>query len=234
MGRITPTEVTAAVRNTPLFSALSGKELQKLLQSCPIKSFPATTQVFSPLQTANCFYVILAGKIKLYQLSAKGDEQILHLYGPGNTFGEAAMWSGVRYPAFADAMTDSVLLSVCRLPLKKLIDDNAGLAIGMLAGMSSKLLEFNELIGQLSLREVPERLANVLLGLPARPGTKTITLKQTKRELAAQIGTIAETLSRALGKLKAQGLIEVNGSEITILDAAALADFAGIQYRGTS
>ena len=102
----------------------------------------------------------------------------------------------------------------------------ADLAMDMMAGMSAKLREFNQLIEQLALKEVPARLANILLDLPARPGTDTVVLKQTKRELAAQIGTVAETLSRALKKLRDMGLIEVDGSQITILDAEGLAELA--------
>ena len=226
MGRLTPSEIAAAVRQVPLFSALSETELQELLRVCRTKNLPAGSQVLSPSQQAKSFYVILAGKVKLYKLSAKGDEQILHMYGPGDTFGEAAMWAGIRYPAFAEALDDSALLVVNRSVLKDLIDRNTDLALAMLGGMSAKLREFNQLIEQLSLKEVPARLAGILLDLPARAGTNTVVLKQTKRELAAQISTIPETLSRAFKKLNAMGLIEVNGSEITILDPDGLAELA--------
>ena len=136
------------------------------------------------------------------------------------------MWAGIRYPAHAEALVDSTLLVVTRSLLKDLIARSAEMAMDMLAGMSAKLWEFNQLIEQLSLKEVPARLASMLLEMPAKAGTNTIVLKQTKRELAAQIGTIAETLSRALKKLKAAGLIEVDGPEITILDPDGLADLA--------
>jgi len=226
MGRLTLSEIAAAVQKVPLFSALSKTELQELLRVCPTRHIPAGTQVLSQSQQAESFYIILAGKVKLYKLSAKGDEQILHMYGPGDTFGEAAMWAGIRYPAHAETLVDSALLVVNRSVLKDLIDQNPDLGLAMLGGMSAKLREFNQLIEHLSLKEVPARLADILLGLPARGGGNTVILKQTKRELAAQIGTIPETLSRAFKKLNAMGLIEVNKSEITILDPDGLADLA--------
>ena len=209
-----------------MFSALDEAQLGQLVGSCRTRNLPGGSQVFTPSQRAEAFYVILAGKVKVYKLSARGDEQILHLYGPGDTFGEAAMWAGIRYPAHAEALVDSTLLVVTRSLLKDLIARNAEIAMDMLAGMSAKLWEFNQLIEQLSLKEVPARLASILLEMPAKAGTNTIVLKQTKRELAAQIGTIAETLSRALKKLRSAGLIEVNGAEITILDPDGLADLA--------
>ncbi|MGB2824438.1 MAG: Crp/Fnr family transcriptional regulator, partial [Phycisphaerae bacterium] len=218
MGRLTTSEIETAVRQVPLLSALGEAELRELLRLCPTRDLPAGSQVFSSSEQAERFYVILAGRVKLYKLSPKGDEQILHLYGPGRTFGEAAMWADIRYPAHAEVLTDATLLVVRRAVLKDMIARNADLGMAMLAGMSAKLWEFNTLIEQLSLKEVPARLASVLLEMPAKAGTNTVVLTQTKRELAAQIGTIAETLSRALKKLAASGLIEVNGPEITILD----------------
>ncbi len=226
MGRLTLSEIAAAVQKVPLFSALSEAELHQLLRVCPTRNIPAGSQVLSPSQQAEKFYVILAGKVKLYKLSAKGDEQILHMYGPGDTFGEAAMWAGICYPAHAEALAETALLVVNRSVLKDLIDRNSELALAMLGGMSAKLRQFNQLIEHLSLKEVPARLGDILLDLPAKPGTNTVVLKQTKRELAAQIGTIPETLSRAFKKLSVMGLIEVNGSQITILDPDGLAELA--------
>lgn len=226
MGRLTLSEIAAAVQKVPLFSALSETELRQLLRVCPTRNIPAGSQVLSASQQAESFYVILAGKVKLYKLSAKGDEQILHMYGPGDTFGEAAMWAGICYPAYAEALAETALLVVNRSVLKDLIDRNSELALAMLGGMSAKLRQFNQLIEHLSLKEVPARLGDILLDLPAKPGTNTVVLKQTKRELAAQIGTIPETLSRAFKKLSVMGLIEVNGSQITILDPDGLAELA--------
>jgi len=170
--------------------------------------------------------VILDGRVKVYKLSARGDEQILHLYGPGETFGEAAMWSGGHFPAHAEAVDHCRLLIVSRETLRRAITRQPDLAMGMMAGLSAKLREFNALIEDLSLREVPARLARVLLAEADAAGGATFRLPQTKRHLAAQIGTVAETLSRALGKLRKQGLIDVSGSTITILDADALAELA--------
>ena len=169
---------------------------------------------------------MLSGRVKIYKLSARGDQQILHLYERGDTFGEAAMWADVNFPAFAELTEDSRLLVVPCDTLREAIVGNADLALGMMAGLSAKLREFARLIEQLSLKEVPARLAGVLLRMTAEAGSNRVRLRQTKRELAAQIGTVAETLSRAMAKLKALGLIEVEASQITILDNDGLRDLA--------
>jgi len=214
------------MRQAPLFSALDDSQLQQLLRACVTRSLPAGAHIFGPAQKADRFYLILAGKVKVYKQSAGGDEQILHLYTAGQTFGEAAMLADIRYPAHAQTLDDSTLLIISRRALKGLIDSSADLAFALMAGLSAKLREFNLLIEQLSLKEVPARLAGVLLELSRQAGDDTFRLKQTKRELAAQIGTVAETLSRALKKLKSMGLIEVKGSTITVVDAEAMADLA--------
>ncbi len=226
MSSTTESTVIDAMRRVPLFSALDDVALGQLLTACRRQVLSANSQILSPTQRAESFYVILGGKVKIYKLSARGEEQILHLYGPGRTFGEAAMWAGGYFPAHAETLAATTLLAVSRSALRDLLSRNTDIAMGMLAGMSAKLREFNQLIEQLSLKDVPARLANALLALPALPGTDTVVLQQTKRELAGQIGTIPETLSRALKKLKTAGLIDVNGAEITLLDLDGLSDVA--------
>jgi len=226
MAKLSKAKVIDLIKAAPMFSALSDQAVGDLLESCEIRDYRAGARVFGPSQKADRFFLVLAGQVKIFKLSAKGDEQILHLYGPGETFGEAAMWGRGNYPAWADVTSDATLLAVTLQVLRRSIRDNAELAMGMLAGLSAKLREFNQLIEQLSLKEVPARLAGLLLVESRRAGSWKFRLRQTKRQLAAQLGTIPETLSRALGKMKAAGLIDVSGSKITLLKIDALEELA--------
>jgi CRP-like cAMP-binding protein len=226
MSKVSQKAVLEALRRVPLFSSVAEKDLRGFLAGCRPVAVAPGVELFSPADRADRFYLILGGRVKIFQLSARGDEQILHLYGPGETFGEAAMWADGRYPAYAEPVEGSTLLVVGREALKAAVARNPELAVAMMAGMARKLHEFNRLIERLSLKEVPARLAGVLLQLAAEAGSDTFLLRQTKRELAAQIGTIAETLSRALAKLKGAGLIEVDGRRITLRDARRLRELA--------
>ncbi len=219
-------ELLAAVREAPMFSELDDAAMHRVIDAGRVTTLPAERFVFRADQSADRFYAVAAGRVKIFKLSMRGDEQILHLYGPGETFGEAAMWAGRTYPAHAAVVEDATLLSVTRDALLRLLTNGPDLAMGMLAGMSRKLHEFASLIEQLSLKEVPARLATVLLDLAERQGSDVVRLPQTKRQLAAQIGTVAETLSRALGRLREAGAIEVRGSNIRLLDADALRHIA--------
>lgn len=215
-----------ALRAAPMFSALGEGSLRSLLSSCRVLRRPGGSHVFVAGRQAHAFYVVLAGQVKVHQISPRGDEQILHLYGAGNSFGEAAVLSAAAYPAFAETTEDSVLLEVTRAALRGAIQREPELAMGMLAGLSGKLREFVRLIEALSLKEVPARLAAELLDQSRQAGSRTFRLRQTKRQLAAQLGTIAETLSRALAKLRSKGLVSVRGSEVTIEDPEGLKELA--------
>ena len=144
-----------------MFSALGDAEIAQLLRQCLVRQRKAGGVLFLAGQEADRFFVVLSGQVKVFQVSARGDEQILHLYGAGNTFGEAAMWAGGKFPANAEALADTKLLVVPRQALRRAIEGNPDLAMGMLAGLSAKLREFNRLIEDLSLKEVPARLARV-------------------------------------------------------------------------
>ncbi len=218
-------QLIAAMKQAPLFSALTDETLAGLLQRCITRKYESGQMIFGPRQKADKFFVVLSGQVKVFKLSPRGDEQILHLCGPGDTFGEAAMWANINFPAHAQTVSDSVLLHIPHKALAEAIGRNAELAVGMLVGLSAKLREFNVIIERLSLKEVPSRIAAALLAEAALQGC-TFRLRQTKRQLAAQIGTVAETLSRGLGKLKDMGLIEVEGSQITIVDEQGLKDIA--------
>jgi CRP/FNR family transcriptional regulator len=106
-----------------------------------------------------------------------------------------------------------------------LIKRNPSLALNMLAVLSKRLRRFAALIDDLSLKEVPGRLAAYLLYLSdQKKGAKNLELTITKAQLASLLGTIPETLSRIFGKLSSQGLIETDGRRIRILDSEALQD----------
>lgn len=214
------------LRRMPLFGAVEPSAVRRLLERCDVIRLAAGAQVFLPSQEADRFYVVLGGRVKIFKLSAGGGEQILHLYGPGQSFGEAAMWVQRHYPAQAQTLEDSTLLVITRQTLRAQIVSDPDLAMGMLAGLSSKLQEFNALIGQLSLKDVPARLASHLLDLARRGDGRRLKLAQTKRELAGQLGTVPETLSRAFARLVKAGAIAVEGPVISILDADILADLA--------
>ncbi len=156
-----------------------------------------------------------------------GKEQILHIYGPGNPFGEVPVFSGSRFPANAQALVKSQILFLPRKAFVHLIAANPSLSMNMLGELSMRLREFTIQIENLSLKEVPSRLADYLIYLAQeqqRPDR--VTLEISKGQLASLLGTIPETLSRIFAKMSAQQLLRVDGKTIELLDPAGLADLS--------
>jgi CRP/FNR family transcriptional regulator len=137
------------------------------------------------------------------------------------------LFAGSSYPAHAESLKETSVIFFPRTAFEKLIKRNPDLAMNMLAILSHRLKYFSRLVEDLSLKEVPQRLATYLLYLSdARNNASHIDLSISKGQLASLLGTIPETLSRILNKMAAQGFIEVKGRRIKLLKKDALESLA--------
>lgn len=210
-----------------LFEGLPQEQLDHLAQIALDQDVARGRSFFSEGSPATGFYALVSGKVKIYKLSLEGKEQILHIFGPGEVFGEVPVFAGGRYPAHAEALEASRVLFFPKDALVNLIKQEPSLALNMLAILSLRLRRFTHLIEDLSLKEVPGRLAAYLLYLSDRSeGASSFELDITKGQLASLLGTIPETLSRIQAKLSQQNLIEVDGRKIKILDRPTLQSLA--------
>ena len=168
------------------------------------------------------------GRVKIYKVSSEGKEQILHIFGPGEPFGEVPVFSGQQFPANAEALSKSHLLFFPRTAFIDLITKKPSLSLNMLAVLSMRLREFTIQVENLSLKEVPGRLASYLIYLADEQGKEDyVTLNISKGQLASLLGTIPETLSRIFAKMTDQNLIAVKGRTIQLLDHQGLEEIAG-------
>ena len=211
----------------PLFAGLMRPQLEKLADIMGERSYARGQTVFDEGDEGNGFYVLIAGKIKVFKLSPDGKEQILHVFGPGEPFGEAAVFAGERFPAHAETLEHSRVLFFPRAAFVELIKEDPSLALNMLAILSRRLRTLAALVEDLSLKEVPGRLAAYLLYVSGqRDMTNDLTLDMAKNQLASLLGTIPETLSRILAKMARQGLIHADGPRIRIVDRQGLEELA--------
>jgi CRP/FNR family transcriptional regulator len=207
----------------PLFEGLARKHLEDLAMIVTEQGMSRGQTIFSEGDEGTGIYVVTSGRVKIFKLSWEGKEQILHIFGPGEPFGEVPVFAGQKFPANAEAMDESRILFFPRSAFIDLIRKNPDLALNMLSVLSMRLRRFTALIEDLSLKEVPGRLAAYLLYLSDRDkGALHLELDISKGQLASLLGTIPETLSRVLAKMKDQGLIEVQGPVIRILDLDGL------------
>jgi len=213
------------LKNIPLFAGLSETELDSLLEIGRVRSHNRGEVLFADGEPAEGFFVVLTGKVKVYKLSAEGKERILHIVHPGGTFAEAAIFGNGLYPAYAEPVQESSLLFLPKGRFLTLLENNGRMAVNMIGGLSRFLRQFALQIEELTFKDVPSRLARFLLETSGGE-RETFELPISKSQLASQLGTVSETLSRTLRKLAEDELIEVQGKVFTILDFERLEDLA--------
>ena len=215
------------ISNVPLFNGLSEEQLKDVRQISVDKFCGKGKTIFLEDDDCNGFYIVADGKVKIYKVSFEGKEHILHIYGPGNPFGEVPVFSEKKFPANAQTLLKSHLLFFPRTAFVDLISKNPSLALNMLGVLSMRLRQFTVQIENLSLKEVPARLASYLVYLSQEQArTDMVTLNISKGQLASLLGTIPETLSRILTKMSQQHLIDTSGRNIILKDLGGLEDLA--------
>ena len=206
-----------------LFAGLPAEQVALVADVTVEKNYQKGETIFFEGEDAAGFYVVSQGKVKVFKLSPLGKEHILHIFGAGEPIGEVAVFNESPFPASAVALSRSYLLYFTRKDFVELIKENPSLSLNMLGVMSMRLRQFTVQIENLSLKEVPARLAGYLLyASEEQGGVDTITLGISKGQLASLLGTIPETLSRIFAKMSEDDLIQVDGKVITIKNRAGL------------
>ena len=183
--------------------------------------------IFHEGDKADGFYMVEKGKIKVFKLSYEGKEQILHIYGTGHAFGEVPVYEGRNFPASSMALEKSVILFLPRDKFVDLINQTPGLGMNLLADLSRRLREFTIQIENLSLKEVPARLAAYFLTLSKeQKNEKQVVLPISKAQLSNLIGTTPETVSRILKKMMDSSYIKVETKTILIEDYEGLLELS--------
>lgn len=213
---------TDTMKAVPLFEGLSDRQLESLSRAFPRRSYGAGETIFRDGEPAEGFYILLSGRLKIYKLSMEGKEQILHIIEAGEPFAEVALFSETTFPAYAEAIRESEVMFFSRKAFQQLVRDDPSIIMNMLAILSQRLKYFTRLVEDLSLKEVPQRLAAYLLFLADREGSRQVSLGISKGQLASLLGTIPETLSRITAKMAGQGLIAMQGRRITVVDRNGL------------
>lgn len=220
-------DIINTISDSLLFKGLPEDQLKKVEGIALVSHFNRGDIIFSEGHEADGFYIVARGRVKIYKVSVDGKEQILHIFGPSEPFGEVPVFSGQKFPAYAEAIAKCRLLFFPRSAFVELVTANPSLAMNMLAVLSMRLRQFTVQVENLSLKEVPGRLAAYLLYLAEEQGnTDTVTLNISKVQVASLLGTIPETLSRIFAKMSSSKLIEVKERNIILLNPVGLKELA--------
>jgi CRP/FNR family transcriptional regulator len=220
-------QIAQGLRQCPLFSALPEDSLGILSQLAQKQAVKRGHLFFERGDPCEGFFILIEGSVKVYLLSASGREHVLNVARPGQSFAEAALFAGKDYPAFAEALEDSLVLFFPKQSFLDLLHERTEISFYMVAGLSQWLRRVVGLMEDTVLEDVDTRLARYLLQLAAamplenRSGGKVL-LPMKKHVLASHLATTAPTLSRAIGRLEEEGLIQLEDREVVFRDLEGL------------
>ena len=217
------TKVHTILVKSQLFGGLPEEHIEEIKKISVEKHFNKGEIIFFDGDEGVGFYLVIDGIVNVFKISPEGKEQILHIVNEGETIGAVPVFSGESFPANARALSKSHLLFFPREKLIHLITTKPSLAMNLLALLSMRLREFTIQIENLSLKEIPGRLAAYMLYLSQEQGNRdVIKLNISKLQLANLLGTGPESLSRALGNMKSRKLVEEEGATIRLVDRSGL------------
>jgi CRP/FNR family transcriptional regulator len=220
-----PTEqennIGALLRRVPLFSSLSEQEFSFLTAHLVQRKYGAGELIFSEGDPCAGLYVVRSGSVRIFKSSAGGREQVLSIDGPGSSIAELPVFDGGNYPASAQAINDCTLFFFSRQDFQSLCLQYPEVALKVLRVVSGRLRRLVGIIEELSFTTVRHRLVAFLVRLGKTEGVRngeavSVTLPFNNSELAAQIGTVRELISRNLSRLQSEGLIEIDNRELKI------------------
>jgi CRP/FNR family cyclic AMP-dependent transcriptional regulator len=216
-----------ALSRVPIFSGLTESELSFLAHRAVLRHYPAGALVFAESEPCSGMYVVESGHIRIFKTSASGREQVLSIDGPGSSVAELPVFDGGNYPASVAAIDDASLVFVGKQDFQALCVAHPQVALKVLRVVGARLRKLVGIIEELSFTTVRHRLASYLVRLAQREGTQTsngieINLPASKQELASEIGTVRELVSRNLSRFQAEGLLQFNGRLVVVRDIKAL------------
>jgi CRP/FNR family transcriptional regulator len=221
-------ELALWLGKTLMFQNIDSHHLEMIAAIAQVKSYGKGDLVFKEGDKPKGFFIVRSGRVKIYKIAPGGKEQILRIFHRGEHFAEIAVFDNLPFPASAATLEQAEMIFFPRSPFLEMLVQHPALALNMLSSLSRHLRHLTAVIEELSFKDVPQRLASYLLRLGGVDGgtvevlSPWVTLDLPKSQLAAQLGTIPATLSRAFYQLKNEDLIAVKGAEIQLLDCDRL------------
>jgi CRP/FNR family transcriptional regulator len=211
----------SVLRSVPIFSSLTDQEFAFLSTRLVQRRYQTGELIFSEGDVCAGLYVVQSGNVRIFKTSIGGREQVLSIDGPGSSIAELPVFDGGNYPASAQAVSECSLIFCSRQDFQALCLQHPQVALKVLRVVGARLRRLVGIIEELSFTTVRHRLIAVLVRLAKAEGTRNgdavvVLLPANNSELAAQIGTVRELVSRNMSRLQADGLIVVDGREVRV------------------
>lgn len=227
-------KVTQYLKKSALFTGLDEEIVRFFVENSRPKTYEKGTELFSMGDSADAFFLILEGWVKLYRMTRDGEEAIINVFAPGETFAEAAVFGPQQvYPVNAQAVEKTELLEIPRKLFVDKIKEDSDFALRILGSISARQRYLIQQIEQVTVKSAPQRIGAFLLRLspPGKNAHIEVSLPYDKSLIARRLNIQPETFSRALAKLKPYG-VSMKGRQVVIEDAEKLIEFCDIEDRG--
>lgn len=216
-------KIQEVLGRTQIFAGLTPAELDLLARPSVRKLYSAGEMLFAEGEPCNGLYVVSRGRVRIFKTSSSGREQVLSVEGPGATVAELPVFDGGPYPASTITLEETEIIFLSRRDLHSLCLENPAVALKMLAVVGARLRRLVGIIEELSFATVRQRLISTLLRYATAHGQKTpegvaFQLPASHQEMANEIGTVRELVSRNLTRLQSEGYLDVDGRKILIRD----------------
>jgi CRP/FNR family transcriptional regulator len=220
-------KIETALRKIRYFVDLTKQEMRALAMRVSKKHLQRGELLFGEGDSCTGLFMVVTGKIRLFNLSPAGREQVLAVRGPGHSFGDPVVFDGSNYSASASALEDAELLFISRTDFQNFCREHPEVMLKVIAEVGLRLRRLVGIIQDLSFTTVRQRLIALVLRLAQTNGTPStggvhVELTETHEELAAELGTVRELVSRNLSQLQVEGFLEVDGRTIIVKDLAGL------------
>jgi CRP/FNR family cyclic AMP-dependent transcriptional regulator len=221
------------IAGLPLLARLREEDLSALARMGRVQQYAAGTAIFKEGEEGDALYVVLDGRVRISVLSAKGDEVILAVLGPGESFGDLALLDSRPRSATATAATATSAMRVARADFLDWLSVRPTAAAALLETLSLRFRQVDEALSDIAFLDLPRRLAKRLLQLAAagRSGPVTrspgpVGIEVTQSELASMLGVTRESINKELRRFSRRGWLAVGRGSVRLADEAALREFA--------
>jgi CRP-like cAMP-binding protein len=205
---------------TDLFCDLRAEEIRELDRMTVMHTCRPGTVFYEPDQAFEVLFILKHGHVNLYRLTAEGRKLITATVGPGTIFGEMSLIGQSMRASYAEAVDECLICRMSPTDLERLILSKPAVALRLVELLSRRVLQLETRLERMAFRDVPSRLAAVLLELASPDGAEILGVSH--QDLADMVGTSRETITRILDEWRLAGAVELERMRIAVHDRAAL------------
>jgi CRP/FNR family transcriptional regulator len=215
------------LRQTAIFRRLSPEDRKRLAAVSAVREFEKSAMLFAEGDASDHLYAVVAGRVKVFKVTARGTDVILEIFGPGDPVGAVAVYESRPYPASAVALEPTTCVLIPRAAFFSLLEAYPSMVRGLLVGLTHRLVELTNRLAELSGGRVEARLARFFLKLAddmgqTRQGGTFIPLALSRQELADMMGTTIETSIRIMSRWGKDDVVRTEKDGFVVIDRPSL------------